>query len=90
MWKDIRKELVAERDFKKVETLKFYIRKASDVQRDRMDQAANKINRSMYSKIQKRNQCRELRKELAKLPMVVRPNYVKMYFLKSETSALNR
>ena len=42
-WKDIRKELVDERDFKKVEALKFYIRKASDVQRDRMDQAAQKI-----------------------------------------------
>ena len=42
-WKDVRKELVNERDFKKVEALKFYIRKASDVQLDRMDQAASKI-----------------------------------------------
>lgn len=30
-WKEMRKELVEERDFKKVEALKFYIRKASDV-----------------------------------------------------------
>lgn len=30
-WKETRKELVEERDFKKVEALKFYIRKASDV-----------------------------------------------------------
>lgn len=54
-WKDIRKELIAERDFKKVESLKFYIRKASDVQRDRMDQAATKIQRSIHVKINKRN-----------------------------------
>ena len=36
-WKDVRKELREERDFKKVEALKFVIRKASDVQRDRID-----------------------------------------------------
>lgn len=30
-WKDSRKELVEERDFKKVEALKFFIKKASDV-----------------------------------------------------------
>lgn len=30
-WKDTRKELVEERDFRKVEALKFFIKKASDV-----------------------------------------------------------
>ena len=47
-WKEMRKELIEERDFRKVEALKFYIRKASDVQRDRMDQAATKIQRSIH------------------------------------------
>lgn len=42
-WKEYRKELIAERDFRKVEALKFQVRKASDMQRDRMDQAAFKI-----------------------------------------------
>ena len=54
-WKDARKELREERDFKKVEALKFFIRKASDVQRDRLDQAAQKIQRSIWTKIKKRN-----------------------------------
>ena len=89
-WKDARKELREERDFKKVEALKFFIRKASDVQRDRLDQAAQKIQRSIWAKIKKRNLGRQLRKELIKLPIVVRPGFVKMYFLKNQTSALNR
>lgn len=82
-WKEVNKELREERDFKKVQALKFFITKASDVQRDRMDQAVNKIYRSIYMKIHKRNMGRQLRKELAKLPMVVRPNFVKMYMLKN-------
>lgn len=84
-WKGMRKELIAERDFKNVEALKFYIRKASDVQRDRLDQAATKIQRSIHVKIKNRNKGKQLREELKKLPMVVRSNYVKMYMLKNQT-----
>lgn len=82
-WKDTRKELREERDFRKVEALKFIIRKASDVQRDRFDQAVTKIYRSIYIKIKRRNKSRKLREELKKLPIVVRPNFVKMYILKN-------
>ena len=41
-------------------------------------------------KIKQRNRGRKLREELKKLPMVVRPNFVKMHMLKTETSDLNR
>ena len=39
VWKKVSKDVREQRDFMRVEKLKFCIRKASDVERDRMDQA---------------------------------------------------
>ena len=88
--KKVSKDVKEQRDFLRVEKLKFYIRKASDVERDRMDQAQQKIRRSIYAKVHRKNYSYKLRQELKKLPIVVRANFVKMYALKNQTKELNR
>jgi len=64
------------------------IRRASPTELERMHQAAEKIQRSIYERIRQRREGRELRAELAKLPRVVWQGYLKMKDLKANTASL--
>ena len=61
-WKNVRQELMATREIHWLEMLEQRIRKASDTERDRMDQAATKIQRTIFSRrVKQKREAKEIR-----------------------------
>lgn len=86
--KEVNAELRERREEVRVVQLQAMIRRASPTELERMHQAAEKIQRSIYERIRQRREGRELRAELAKLPRVVWQGYLKMKDLKANTASL--
>lgn len=86
--KEVKEQLIEERENARVVQLQTMIHRASKTDLERMHQAAQKIQRSIYNRIKQRREGRELRAELAKLPRVVWNGYLKMKDLKANTNSL--
>jgi len=88
-WKEARKELTFIKDIFRVKDLELRIKKASDANLERYNQAASKIQRTIYvKKIKQKREGKDIRSQLAKLPYVVRNGFIKMLLLKAATSSL--
>lgn len=55
------------------------------VAQSRLDTSARLIQRKIYGKVRLLNACRQLRKDIAKLPIIVRASAVQMFWLKQAT-----
>jgi hypothetical protein len=88
-WKNVRQELRQARELRWLQMIQLRIRKADETERDRMDQAAKKIQRTIYqAKIKQKRQGKEIREQLAKLPYICRNGFIKMMILKANTNSL--
>lgn len=88
-WKEARKELSFIKEIFRVKDLELRIKKASDTDLERFNQAATKIQRTIYiCKIKEKREGKDIRSQLAKLPYVVRNGFIKMLLLKAATSSL--
>ena len=64
---------------------------ASDTDRERMEQAVTKIQRTIYRlKVKRKREGREIREQLQKLPYICRNGFMKMLLLKANTNSLQR
>ena len=88
-WKNVRLELCATREIKWLQMIELRIKKASNTERDRMDQAAAKIQRTIFrKKCKQKREAKEIREQLAKLPYICRAGFIKMMILKANTNSL--
>ena len=86
--KEAKLEIRTYMELRRVKDLELRIRRSSKTDKERMEQAAHKIQRSIYHKIKRRKEGRRLREELKKLPYICRSSYLKMQLLKANTSNL--
>ena len=90
-FKEARKELKEIRGIRKVKELELRIRKASEIDLERFNQSATKIQRSIFvKKIKEKRKGKEIREQLSKLPYVVRNGFIKMLLLKAASNSLQK
>jgi len=81
---EVRRRKVANLDINRVKKIKVYLKNYKD--KRKLDQSARKIQTSIFKKIQRRREAKELRQKLRELPYVCRSGFMKMQMLKANTN----
>ena len=86
--KAVKAELIMIKEVRLVKAIEMRIKRSNKTDRERFEQAAQKIQRSIYGKIVRKRESKQLREELRKLPFICRSSFLKMHLLKKNTSSL--
>ena len=89
-WKKVRPELERTREVSRLAAIEDYLRNNQQLQYGKygFEAKATMIQKMYKLKIQQKNKGKAIREELKKLPLPVRPSYIKMMILKQDSQSL--